>query len=566
MVAVGLIQAVFAEDALLHRPVEPAALDATGIRSVHRSDPNLDGSGVVVAAVCRSMTYFDGVPQNDYRFNMRHRSLGEADVLFEDHSDGKHGISPHATAVAGVLIGLDPQAAMSDGAAFDYRGVCPFASVDVYEFWRFAALWLFTQKPIQADVITLSLGDIYEDWWTRGIEHLAAEKGTVIVAAIGNGLAAADATLYPAAGANVIGVGVMDSLLDREGNPDLSHFGVPTVRHSSSGPTDDLRSKPDLVAPGTAIIPDAYSENGYSVLTNASSLAAPITAGVAALLIQQAVQDEALQAAMADAPMNCVIKAILMNSARKLPYWHKGGIAEEDDMYMPLDRLQGAGALDAEAAMAQLTAGRQPSGDVSPLGWDSRSISQDEMLFYVFEATDPNTMLTATLTWNRHFENRYPFRLHPEQSNLRLELWAIEPTAPDGVILLDVSDSPNDTVEHLWAPLSGDVSHYMIAVRFSPEAAGPLPVQEQIALAWSVGSDTSVGHPLWDDLNGNGQIDARDEFLKTILVQHGGNLDRLPPAFYETALDLSSERAELLTTLWSRWKPYLTSEADTMAE
>ena len=187
VVLAGAAGAVYAEMDNLRNPVEPAALDAAGVRILQQTDPNLNGSDVVIAAVCRSTTYLNGHPQNDHRFNMRHRSLAEADVLFEDHSDGKHGISPHETAIAGILIGLEPQAALPDGTLFDYRGVSPYAAVDVYEFWRFAALWLFARKPILADVITLSLGDMFEDWWTRGLEQLADEKGTVIVAAIGNG-------------------------------------------------------------------------------------------------------------------------------------------------------------------------------------------------------------------------------------------------------------------------------------------------------------------------------------------------------------------------------------------
>jgi len=557
---------VYADGEALPLPAEPAALEAAGIRALQQTWPELDGSGVTIAAVCRSMTYFNNLPQNDYRFNMHHYSLRDADVVFEDYSDGKHGISPHSTAVAGVLIGLDPLGKLTDGTAFDYRGVSPLASLEVFEFWRFTALWLFGQKPIVADVITLSLGDIYEAWWTRAIEQLAAENGTVVVAAIGNGLAARDTTLYPAAGANVIGVGVIGSVVDADGNTVLGDFAVPTAQLSSQGPTDDLRSKPDLVAPGTAIIPDAYTENGYSVLTNASSLAAPITAGTAALLLQKAAQDEVLPSAMADAPINCIIKAVLMNSARKLPYWHKGDVTEDDDLYRPLDRLQGAGALDAAAAMAQLTAGQQSPGEVSPLGWDSHAIEPAQTNFYIIDATEAGDRLTATLTWNRHYENQYPFQLKPEQSDLRLELWAIDPNAPDGVILLDVSDSPVDTVEHLWTPLLEDVSHYMLAVRFSPDAVQPMLDVERFALAWSVGSDLSAGHPLWEDLNGDGRIDAWDSLIKALLEQNDGTLEPLDPAFNEQVLGLSPERAELLTTLWPLWRPHLVSEPDLSIE
>lgn len=548
---------VFADIENPKRPLEPAAVDAVGIRQLQQVDPNLTGAGVVIAAVCRSMSYINGLPQNDYRFNMQHNSLAGADVLFEDHSDGLYGISPHATAIGGILVGLDDAAVLPDGTPFDYRGVCPSASVDVYEFWRFAALRLFAREPVSADVLTLSLGEVFDDWWTRAIERLAAEQGTVVVASIGNGQAVKDPPLYPAAGANVIGVGVLSSVVWPDGTISLSEFTLPTADGSSQGPTDDLRSKPDLVAPGTAVVPDAYSEDGYAIQVNASSLAAPVTAGTAALLLQRAYGDPTLAAALENTPINSVIKAILMNSARKLPYWHKGRITEDDDTTTPLDRLQGAGMLDAQAAMAQLTAGKQPPGQVEPLGWDSRSIDQDDVYYYLFESADPNAMLTATLTWNRHYEDSYPFRAQTEQSDLRLELWAFDGDWPTGMTLLDVSDSPVDTVEHLWTPLDGDYTHYAVAVRFSPEAVLPAPESEHFALAWSVGSDTSPDHPLWRDLNGDGTIDALDDFIHLLL--ESGHLNTLEPDFYKDALGLSSERFELLTTLWPRWQPYLTS-------
>jgi hypothetical protein len=536
-------------------PLEPAALDISGIRELQQTDPNLTGTGIVIAAVCRSMSYLNGLPQNDYRFNMHHTSLAGANVLFDDHSDGLDGISSHATAIGGILIGLDPQAHLPDNTGFEYRGVCPSASVEVYEFWRFAALRLFAKKPIPADVITLSLGDLFEDWWTRAIERVAAEQGTIIVASIGNGHTVKDPLLYPAAGANVIGVGTMRSAVNPDGSVALDRFIPPTVEISSGGPTEDLRSKPDLIAPGSAIVPQAFSEDGYTTVTNATSLAAPLTAGAAALLLQYAYEDPTLSAELVQSPLNCVIKAVLMNSAKKLPYWHKGWISEEDDQTSPLDRLQGAGALDAAAAKAQLAAGKQPPGEVRAIGWDSRSLSQMDTFLYLFESPDPNAVLTATLTWNRHYEDSYPFRAKTQQSDLRLELWAFDPNVSNEMVLIDVSDSPVDTVEHLWTPLSSGYTWYALAVQFSPESKGLAPEKEPFALAWSVGPDRSLGDRMWQDINGDGQINHLDSFIQLLLKS--GHLSTLDSNFYKNALGLSPERFEVLTTLRHRWLPYL---------
>ncbi len=71
---------------------------------------------------------------------------------------------------------------------------------------------------------------------------------------------------------------------------------------------------------------------------------------------------------------NCVLKAILMSSATKLPYWHKGRLTTDDDHEVPLDYVQGAGVVNAARAYQLLTAGRGQPGDVAKAGWDLNQI------------------------------------------------------------------------------------------------------------------------------------------------------------------------------------------------
>jgi hypothetical protein len=54
---------VYAEPGALQSPLEPAALDAAGIRALQHGGPDLNGSGIVIAAVCRSITYLNDLPQ-----------------------------------------------------------------------------------------------------------------------------------------------------------------------------------------------------------------------------------------------------------------------------------------------------------------------------------------------------------------------------------------------------------------------------------------------------------------------------------------------------------------------
>ena len=539
-------------------PLQPAALDYTHTRALSLQDPNLTGSGVLIVAVCRSMTYINGKAQNDYRFNMEHNSLYRSDVAFADGTDGRFGISSHATAVAGILIGQDDDARFPSIDSFQYRGACPEASVDVYEFWRFATMHLFDKQPFEADVVTLSLGEKYEDWWTRAVENLAVEKNLIIIASIGNGHNKYD-MLYPGAGSNCIGVGVINAEVDEDGVTSLHQFSAPRSKTSSSGPTDDQRCKPDIVAPGTALVPAYNNSTDYVIRENWSSLAAPVVSGTTALLLQKAYSDETLGKTFDQPEKNNVMKAILLNSAAKLPYWHKGEITADDDAQVPLDFTQGAGALDASAALKQLVAGLQQPGLVPKIGWDNRVLDANDIEYeYTVEAVEPNQMITATLCWNYHYQNQFPFNHQLEKdTNLRLELWGIDmdPNIPDSETLVAVCDSVDDNVEHIYVKSDARFSSYRVRVLFSDlQLVEPLTSQ-RYAVAWSVGKDTSLGNQWWYDLNGDDKIDVLDHLAYLIIDKQITN--RLDEVFADEALNLSPRRLSLLTTHWKTWKTYL---------
>lgn len=134
--------AAFADNPL---PVEPAALDFANIRALSKAEPNLAGEGVLIGTICRSQSYVSDRPQNDYHFNMNHNSLFDGDVRFMDGTDGRFSISEHATCIGGILLGLDETADHPDLGAFEYRGVCPDASVNAYEFEQFSIRYLLGQ-------------------------------------------------------------------------------------------------------------------------------------------------------------------------------------------------------------------------------------------------------------------------------------------------------------------------------------------------------------------------------------------------------------------------------------
>ncbi len=556
-VFVGLTTVAFSDNAL---PTEPAALDFVNARSLWKADPNLTGKGVLIGSICRSITYINGKPQKDYRFNMNHNSIYDADVLFADGTDGRFGISDHATSIAGILLGLDENATHPDRGTFNYRGACPDASVNVYEFEQFSILHLLGKRPIKEDIILLSLGDIFEDWWTRALEQAAAEKDFLVVASIGNGTDAyTPKPLYPGAGSNVLGVGVVDAVTDTDGNISLQSFSAPKPIHSSIGPTEDHRCKPDIVAPGTALVPAAESANGYQLKTNWSSLAAPIVAGTAALLEQKASSDASLNTAFNQPGKSLVLKAVLMNSARKLPFWHKGQIDPNDDHETPLDYAQGAGLLDGLAAQEQLTAGMEKPGSVKTTGWDNRVLQGEDWGYeYAFEVSDPNQMISATLCWNRAYQSKYPFKhLLEQDADLRLELWGIDPNNPEKQALLDYSDSVNDNVEHIYFACNPDYTAYAIRVRFNEDQPSDASAKQRFAVAWSVGPDRQIGNTWWHDLNEDNAINANDNIIYSLIESEIINRIEMAPLIQ--TLGISEERLQLLTKGWIIWKPYLSN-------
>lgn len=498
--------------------LQPAALDYAGVYDLRYLYPDLRGGGVTVAAICRSLTY-DGVePLGDYRLNIDHSCFGGSNITFADGVNLDAGISDHSTAIGGIIAGNDSWGYHPEIGDFQYEGAASDVGVDVYEFWRFVSSYVFNGREFEADILTMSVGVVFEDWWSRGIEHLVERDGVLVFAGAGNGSKVFDPVFYPAAGANVIAVGVVDSIQSGEFSDNLGSFGFPSAEHSSSGPTSDDRCKPDIVAPGNCLVPDANSPSGYVVSGDYSSFATPVVAGTAALLVQKAKSDPQLAGAVASEGGNCVMKAILMNSATKLPYWHKGKPGKDDDHEAVLDYVQGAGVLDAVGAYEQLTAGQRQVGEVENVGWDNDIIAKvpgTEKVYFIDIPNPAERVITVTVVWNRHYEDEYPFdAMRDVDSDLRLEVWAIDGENPDSGYLLDHSDSINDNVEHIHCAADPNFSRYAIVVSFGevPEAIGGFDA-ERYGLAWKTADADGKENSLWYDLNVDGSVDSDDLIL-----------------------------------------------------
>ncbi len=501
--------------------LQPQGLNFSGIYAIRQLDPNLTGTGIKFAVICRSNTYIDGEPQNDYQPSIEHICFKNKQLHFNNQDEPPADTSPHSTAICSILLGEDPDAFNPQLGQFHYQGAAPQARADNYEFWYFLTNNIFPHSPPDADIVTASFGTQFEDWWTRGIESMAEHDGIIVVAGIGNGSDAFDPLLYPGAGTNAIGVGVIDSVNTENLADKLANFSLAFPEHSSLGPTAEGRCKPDIVAPGNCLAADANDPNNYEPTGSWSSFSTPIVAGAIGLLVQKAKEDPDLNAAVAKEGGNCVMKAILLNSATKLPFWHKGRLEKDDDHEAPLDFLQGAGMLNAVGAYKNLIAGQAKPSDVPTIGWDNNQLQKDETLQNVYKITiaEPNEkFITATAVWNKHYDSNYPFEPMPDKdADLRLELWAVDTNDPDNNLLLDYSDSKVDNVEHIYCKTDVNFTNYELIVTYAiPSDNNELQTDERYGLAWDVTKQNDDNILLYD-LNADGVVNDSD---LTILVDN----------------------------------------------
>jgi len=206
-----------------------------------------------------------------------------------------------------------------------------------------------------------------------------------------------------------------------------------------------------------------------------------------------------------------------MNSATKLPYWHKGLLQPEDDHEAPLDHIQGAGMLNAVEAYRHLVSGRNGPGEVSATGWDNNYVDNGENRERVYKIKlgerDDKT-ITATIVWNRHYDVICPFEANAERdTDLRVEVWAVDPNNVERDYLLDYSDSRVDNVEHIYCAADANYTDYEVVVSLGDanEAQQGSAIEERYGIAWDIskkkGNDDNI---FLYDLNADGIVDASD--------------------------------------------------------
>ena len=158
--------------------------------------------------------------------------------------------------------------------------------------------------------------------------------------------------------------------------------------------------------------------------------------------------------------------------------------------------------------------------------------------------------ITVTLVWNKHYAHEYPFESMPElDSDLRLELWAVDTDKTERDYLIDYSDSANDNVEHIYCAVDPNYSTYEIVVMFGE--GGFDQETERYGLAWNVRRADSIDNIWWQDLNNDGNVDSLDHVISVAL-------EKLPEnsLFFSEVLKLSDERINLLLEYKNEWKQH----------
>lgn len=488
-----------------------------------------------------------------------HETLRHVDTFLNDPSieGAARQYDSHATAVGFAINGLGPEA--PGGGYYWYQfGIAPGAfmastaiatdfgsgggfSVSGQSFLYGYQTTMQDGVPVPiapgisvsvpANVVNSSWGFADPDGshpFTLALDALAFANGTTVTLPSGNRGDGEPSGPVVGMGSGYNSITVASAGSDISSPPygavsDFSMAGPNDFYNPATGTTvAGARAAVDLAAPGEALVLAAYtgttgSNAGgtdpwepapgepdqrpglYYNGIGGTSFSSAIVAGGAALVVD-AGYDTFGGGESIDGR---VVKAVLMNSARKPDGWDNGTALADGVLTttQALDYRTGAGLLNLDRTFDQYLAGTSglagnEGGDVGMVGWDLGLVSDADPV-NEYRITDPlvaGGLFIATLDWfvNRSLDGGVdPIGDVPNASdvqfdNLDLELWHLAYSGPD--TLVASSETLFGNVEHIFATVPYD-GEYALRVIWRGEiydVAGDTPNSDLYGLAWHI--------------------------------------------------------------------------------
>jgi T5SS/PEP-CTERM-associated repeat protein len=379
---------------------------------------------------------------------------------------------------------------------------------------------------LTADVFNSSWGTsdrLGTDIWTRGIDGLINDNGTIGVVAAGNDGPAANTVGGIGAGYNSIVVAwlgndsgpppydFVNSLSSRGPN----HFAQ-ALTSTTYTTISNVRSRVDIAAPGQnlTLANLTGNQNPNATVSNQSgtSFAAPLVAGGASLIVDAG---KDLYAGNANAIDGRVVKSVLLNSADKITGWNNGqvDVGGVIQTTRSLDWASGAGRMNLSRAFDQYVTPQSgglagttdlsgmAAGDIAPVGWDFGSVDAlGTSTYFIDQLLAGGTSFTTTLSWfaDRNTGSLSSFDGAAEEHLANLDLRVVQFDDPISRNIVDTvaeSISLYNLVEHLSfvTPQNG---YYGIQVEYGDAHWNfTSETSELFGLAWN--STALAGERFW---------------------------------------------------------------------
>jgi serine protease AprX len=262
---------------------------------------------------------------------------------------------------------------------------------------------------------------------------------------------------------------------------------------SSRGPTNEGRTKPDVVAPGASILsvrssaitqaplwgdlPTGHSLHGQYCWGGGTSTSTGLVAGIAALVRQYLIQVRN-HFRPNNQPSGALLKAFLVNGAIPIPGQFDGEVPPGSNS------VCGFGRVD-------LTGSIYPEGGVQFDDDPTHAVASQEMRVFKAVATNRHRAMKITLAWTDALSSQGNGSL---ENHLYLQV-----IAPDGSILdgdVTAYALATNNVQRLIIDTPADGTYQIrvrgIDVRLSPPWAGPGTPRQDFALVVSNTSQLEI--------------------------------------------------------------------------